>query len=386
MFFVAGLASSADAFPLLVPIESWNDERVIAGSESIAFAPDGHAVVYGTIGSSPADGLVMLRDWPSGKVRCAWDTRSRKAVMAFAPKGHEIAISVRTTPPREPPRLTARVWQIGIYDTQNCRLKRTFSRRTDRVWHLRFTTDGAYLHGTTFARMFIVNADTLKKIKWLAPQPWKHLQETIVFQDYDRVLASAWGETYATIYRVEAKKFRGKEASTLRSQDRLTMTPLGEWRANVAVMPDLSRDGSRFAYVTNGLDPTDPTGYGDVHAVIRNSETMEQTHTWFLGRGTKVRDLMFLPHVSDKVLSILCKDTGQLMIHDLSAAQPELLANFNLDICPRRNSSAISRDGRYVAVNGFVGEGDEKQWVLHFYDIAKLVSSSSGLSLSQTDD
>lgn len=338
LVFLFAILANGEPLNLAAPIWSWSEESWIDKAD---FSRSGDAVIYVTEERAEGSGLVILRDVHTGKLQCAWDTRGTARAASFSPSGDEVVLELsQSIAKHRSARNLGNLddYAINTYNVETCSPVRNFRMQSNGVVHVSYSDDGQYLVGVNLPRIFMARIDQPEKIQWIHTSPRKDVRWLRMYKDFTGFLALETSPAFVSIY---------VGTSDLRNRKRSQVRPRGRWPAAFTMIPDISADDRRLVYASTIGSPHD---WKESQAIVRDLETLAQTHTWPIGKGLFPRFLKFIPPSSDSVMSISCD--GRLNIHKLLNGKAEYLGSLDIGICPEFEGVGFSSDGKKLLVAG----------------------------------
>ena len=340
LVFASSVPASSERLDSLTPIWTLDEDSLIRKAK---ISQTGNSIIYITNerSASPGSGLVILRNIPTGKPLCVWDTQGTAIDASFSPRGNEVVLVLSQSRPKHslPGNLgNINDYAINTYNVDTCNPIENFRIQSYRVRSVSYSDDGEYLVGTKLPRVFIVRLDEPEKVQWISPNPRRDVRWLQMFKDYRGFLALETSPGFITIYNT---------LYDLRDRKRSQVSPRGSWPAAFTLIPDISTDGLRFLYATSIGTPYE---WKKSHATVRDLKTLNQTHSWPIGEGINPRMLKFIPPSSNSVLSIYCD--GILKVHKLQSTKVKLVGSLNIGICPNFETTGFSSEGTRLLVAG----------------------------------
>lgn len=338
LVFLFTISATGEPLNLLNPVWSWDEEVWISKA---SFAPTGDAVIYITQEDSKGGGLVLLRDVPTGKLQCVWDSRGTAMDASFSPLGNEVAVVLsqsiaKHVQPRNLGNLDE--YLVNTYSVETCNPIQNFKIKSNGVLSVGYSNDGEYLVGTKLPRVFFARLDESEKIQWIVTNPLRDVRWLRMFKDYTGFLALETSPGFVSIYA---------GASDLRERRKSQVRPRGSWPAAFSLIPDLSLDEQRLVY---GSSIGSPYDWKESQAIVRDMKSLTETHSWSIGKGPFTRVLKFIPPTSKSVLSISCD--GKLKVHNLRSSTVQYGGTLDIGICPNFEATGFSSDGTKLLVAG----------------------------------
>ena len=340
LVFASSIPVSSERLNSLTPIWTLDEDSLIRKAK---ISQTGQSIVYITNerSASPGSGLVILRNIPTGKPLCVWDTQGTASDASFSPRGNEVVLVLSQSRSKRlrPGNLgDINNYAINTYNVHTCNPIKNFRIQSSGVMSVSYSDDGEYLVGTKLPRVFIVRIDEPEKIQWISSNPRRDVRWLKMFKDYRGFLALETSPGFVTIYNA---------LYDLRDRKRSQVRPRGSWPAAFTLIPDISTDGLRLLYATSIGSPYD---WKESHATVKDFKTLNQTHSWPIGEGINPRMLKFIPHSSDLVLSMSCD--GILKVHKLQSTKVEHIGSLNVGICPNFEATGFSSGGTRLLVAG----------------------------------